>query len=108
MIMNIVKSNCDLLYNMPDLLVRKWIVIELAHLHHSVEIHIQQLEHHIQHVVKPQNFAARHDVLMFKTNHGFDLGVPHCRLPRRKLLFECLYCVLSLVLRVKYLIDHSK
>ena len=41
MAMDIVEGRRDLLYDVPYLFVRKRVIIELAHLHHPVQIHIE-------------------------------------------------------------------
>ena len=41
MTVDVVEGRGDLLYDVPDLLVRKRVIIELAHLHHPVQVHIE-------------------------------------------------------------------
>ena len=108
MVMNIVKGYCDLLYDMSDLLVGKRIVIELSHLHHPVEIHIQQLKYHVKHVVMSKDLAARNYVRMLEAYHCLNFCISHGCFPRSELLLKCFYCILCLVLRVKYLINYTE
>lgn len=59
---DIVQRGGYLHNNVPDLLVRKWIIVELAHLHHAVQVHIEQLKDHIERVLMPNYLQASHYV----------------------------------------------
>ena len=61
---NVVERRGYLLDYVPDLLVRKRVVIELAHLHHPIQVHIEQLEHHIKRVIMPDDLHACDNVLV--------------------------------------------
>ena len=41
MAVDVVKGRSDLLYDVPNLLVGKWVIVKLAHLHHPVQVHIE-------------------------------------------------------------------
>lgn len=87
---DVVEGRRDLLDDVADLLVGEGIIVQLPHLHHAVQIHIQQLEHHIQCVVMPQHLCALDNVWMSKADHSFDLRISHGSFPRLKLTLECL------------------
>ena len=59
---DIVQRGGYLHNNVPYLLVRKRIIVELAHLHHAVQVHIEQLKHHIERVLMPNYLQASHYV----------------------------------------------
>ena len=59
---NIVQRGGYLHNNVPDLLVRKRIIVELPHLHHAVQVHIEQLKDHIERVLMPNHLQASHYV----------------------------------------------
>ena len=64
MAVNVVQRRCNLLDYMSDLLVREWIIVELAHLHHPVQVHIKQLKHHVESIIMPNHLQASHNVLV--------------------------------------------
>ena len=78
---NIVQRGGYLLNNVPNLLVRKWIIVELAHLHHAIKVHIEQLKDHVERVLMPDHLQASHYVRVLQANHGLDLCVSHRGLP---------------------------
>ena len=108
MAVDVVEGWCDLLYDMPDLLVRKWVIVQFAHLHHSVEVHIEQFKHHVESVLVANHLNASDYIWMLKANHGFDFGVSHCRLPRCELAFEGLQSVDLFGFFVSHLVNHAK
>ena len=55
---DVVEGGGDLHYNVPDLLVRKRIVVQLPHLHHSVQVHVEQLEDHVQSIFMADDLEA--------------------------------------------------
>jgi hypothetical protein len=73
---------------MANFLMRKRIIVEFAHLHHPIEVHVKQLEKHVKTVFMSNDFPARHYIGMLQSYHGFDLGVTHCLLPASKFAFE--------------------
>ena len=75
MTVDVIERLGNLLYDVPALLVREWVVVQLAHLHHSIQVHIEQLKHHVKSVVVPDHLHASHDVCMLETDHRFDFGV---------------------------------
>ena len=79
--MDIIQRGSYLLNNVPDLLVRKRIIVKLAHLHHAIQVHIQQLKDHIENVLMPDHLQASHYVSVLQANHGLDLCVSHRGLP---------------------------
>lgn len=105
---NVVQGRSNLLDYVPDFFMRKRVIIELSHLHHAVQVHVQKFEHHVQRVVMPDHLEARHNVLVFQADHGLDLGVPHRSLPRRELSFKGLQCVYLFCLLVCDLVDDSE
>ena len=62
---DVVERRGDLVNDVPDLLVRERIIVQFAHLHHAVQIHVEQLEHHVERVFVTYHFKALHDVRMF-------------------------------------------
>ena len=41
MLVDVLQGVSYLRDDVSDLFVRKWVVIELAHLHHAVEVHVE-------------------------------------------------------------------
>ena len=79
--MDIVKCCGYLLYYVPDLFMTERIIIEFSHLHHSVQVHVKELEKHIEMILMTQHFNASYDIRMLKANHGLNLSVAHGLLP---------------------------
>ena len=88
--------------------MRKRVIVELAHLHHPVQVHVEELEHHVKSVVMPDHLQARDYVLVLQPNHGFNFGVTHSGLPGSELSLEGLQRVDLLAIFVSYLIDNSE
>ena len=105
---NIVQRGGYLLNNVPNLLVRKWIIVELAHLHHAIKVHIEQLKDHVERVLMPDHLQASHYVRVLQANHGLDLCVSHGLLPRSELPLECLQSVDLLCIFITYLVNNTK
>ena len=93
---------------MSDLFVAEGVVVQFAHLHHPVQVHVEELEHHVKSVVMPDHLQARDYVLVLQPNHGFNFGVTHSGLPGSELSLERLQCVYLLSLFVSHLINDSE
>jgi len=74
--------------NVANLLVRERVVIQFAHLHHTVEVHVEQLEHHVECVLMSDYLLATDNIRVLEPNHGLYFGVAHCRFPRCKASLE--------------------
>ena len=107
-VVDVVESLRDLLDDVADLLVREGVVVELPHLHHAVEVHVEQLEDHVQRVVVPEHLDASYDICMLEPDHCLDLGVSHRSLPTRELPLEGLQGVDLVRLLISYLVDDSE
>ena len=105
---DIVKSARYLVYDMSDLLVREGVIVELAHLHHSVQVHVQQLEHHVERVFVANDFEASDDIGMLEADHGFDFSVSHGSFPRRELPLESLQSIYRFGLFIGYLVNDTE
>ena len=108
MTVNVIERGSYLLYDVPDLFVWKWVIVEFAHLHHSVEVHVEEFEHHVESVLVANHLNASDYIWMLKANHGFDFGVSHCRLPWCELAFEGLQSVDLFGFFVSHLVNHAK
>ena len=62
MTMNVVESSGYLLDYVSDLFVTKWIIVQFAHLHHSVKVHIKKFKKHVEMILVAQNFDASYDI----------------------------------------------
>ena len=105
---DVVERGGDLMDDVSDLLVRERIVVQFAHLHHAVQIHVEQLEHHIERVLVTYHFKALNYIRMLQPDHGLNLGVSHRRLPGRELALKGLQRVYFLSLLVGDLIDDTE
>ncbi len=108
MAVNVVESTGELINDVSDLLVREGIIVKLSHLHHSIQIHVKQLKHHIQSVFMPNDLNTGYNIWVLQTNHSFHLGVSHSGFPRCKLSLESLQGVYLLGFLVCNLINDSK
>lgn len=54
-VVDVVQCRGYLLDDVSDLFVRERVVVQLAHLHHPIEVHVEQLKHHVQSVVVPNH-----------------------------------------------------
>ena len=59
---DIVECRGDLVYNVTNFFMREGVIVQFAHLHHAVQVHVKQLEHHVKRVFVPDNFQTLHDV----------------------------------------------
>ena len=78
MLVNVVKAQRNLSDNVSDLFVGKGVVVQFAHLHHSVEVHVQQFKDDHQHCVVEEHLAATDYVDVLQADHGFYFSVTHC------------------------------
>ena len=92
----------------PNLLVAERVIVQFAHLHHPVKVHVEQLEEHVQVVLVAQDFYASYDVGMLQANHCLYLCVAHGLLPRGEFALEGLQGVSVLGLLVLHLVDHPE
>ena len=90
MAVNVVQGRRDLLYDVPDFFVGKRVIVELSHLHHPVQVHIEQLKHHIKSVLVTNNLKAGDNIRMLEAYHSLNFSISHCSLPRCKLALESL------------------
>ena len=93
---------------MSDFFVAEWVIVELTHLHHAVKVHVEQFKDHVQCVLVSDNFHAGDDVWVLEPDHGLDLGVSHCRLPRSELPFEGLQRIYLLRFFIGDLVNDSE
>lgn len=107
-IVDVVEGGGDLLDDVSDLLVGKRVVVELAHLHHAVQIHVQQFKQHVECVLMADHFLTSYNVRVLQPNHRFHFRVAHGDLPRRELAFEGLQCVDLLRRLVSHLVHDSE
>ena len=105
---DVVQSSGYLLDYVSDFLMTEWVVIEFAHLHHSVKVHVEQLEQHVQMVFVAQHLDASYDVGMLQADHCLDLCIAHGLLPRSKFALEGFESVGVLGLLVLHLVHHSE
>ena len=90
MAVNVVQGRRDLLYDVPDFFMGKWVIIELSHLHHPVQVHIEQLEHHVKSVFMANNLKAGDNIRVLEAYHSLYFSVSHRGLPRCELALESL------------------
>ena len=64
MTVNVVKSSGYLLDNVSYLFVTERIIVQFAHLHHSIEVHIKKFEKHVKMILVAQNLDASYDIGM--------------------------------------------
>ena len=88
MAVNVVQGRRDLLYDVPDFFVGKRVIIKLSHLHHPVQVHIEQLEHHVKSVLVTNNLKAGDNIRMLEAYHSFNFSVTHRSFPRCELALE--------------------
>ncbi len=62
--MDIVQGRGYLLNDVTNLLVAEGVIIEFSHLHHSVQVHVQQLEKHVKGVFVTDHFQAGDNILV--------------------------------------------
>ena len=108
MLVDVVEGDGNLFDYVTDFLVRERIVIELSHLHHPVEVHVQQLENDHQHLLVQEYLVATHDVCVLQPNHSFHFCIAHGRFPGRKLALEGLERHRSLCDVVANLVDDTE
>ena len=81
MTVDVVKSCGYLLDYVSDLLVTKRIVVQFAHLHHSIKVHIKKFKKHIEMILVAQNLDASYDIGMLEANHCLYFSVAHRLFP---------------------------
>ena len=106
--MDVIQGRSYLLDDMTDLFVRERIVIEFTHLHHAIQVHVQQLKHHVKGVLVSDHLQTSDYILVLEADHCFDFGVSHGCLPGCKLSLEGLECVNLFGLFVSDLVDDAK
>ena len=104
----IIQSRRDLVDYMSDLFMGERVVVELTHLHHAIEVHVKQLENHVERIFVPDYLKAGYDICVFQSNHRLDFGVTHGGLPRCEISFEGLQRVDLVGLFVGHLVDNSE
>ena len=105
---DVVKSSGYLLDYVPNLFVTKRVIVQFAHLHHSVEVHIKKLEKHVEMILVAQDLDASYDIRMLQANHCLYFSVAHRLFPRCELTLESLKSICVLRLFVLNLIHDSK
>ena len=108
MAVNIVERRGNLIDDVSDLLMREGVIVQLAHLHHAVQIHIKKFKNHVQGVLMTNHFHTSYYIWMLQANHRFDLGVSHGRFPRGKLALKSLQGVDLFGFLVCNLVNNSK
>ena len=108
MTMNVVESSGYLLDYVSNLFVTERVVVQFAHLHHSVKVHIKKFKKHIEMILVAQNLDASYDIGVLKANHCLYLSIAHSLLPRCELTLESFKCICGLSLFVLDLIHDSK
>ena len=104
----IIQSRRDLMDYMPNLFMGERVVVEFTHLHHAIEVHVKQLENHVERIFVPDYLKAGYDICVFQSDHRLDFGVTHGGLPRCEFSFEGLQRVDLVGLFVGHLIDNSE
>ena len=61
-LVDVVEGDGDLLDDVADLLVRKRVVVEFAHLHLTVKIHVEQLKDDHEHLLVQEHFATTDNI----------------------------------------------
>ena len=64
MTMDVVKCSGYLLDYVPNFFMTEGIIVQFAHLHHSIKVHIEKLKKHVEMILMAQNFDASYDIGM--------------------------------------------
>jgi len=107
-LMDVVQRDGNLFYNVSYLFVREGIVVQFAHLHHAVQVHIEKLKDDHEHRIVEENLGAADNVDVLQADHCFDFCVAHCGLPRWKFALEGLQGKDLISYVVTDLVDHAE
>lgn len=108
MTMDVVKCSGYLLDYVPNLFMTERIIVQFAHLHHSVKVHVKKFKKHVEMILMAQNLDASYDIGMLQANHCLHFSVAHCLFPRCEFTLESLKSICILRLFVLNLIHNSK
>jgi len=105
---DVLERGRDLEDNVADLLMTEWVVVQLTHLHHAVEIHVKQLKQHEETILMANDLHTVDNIGMLESDHSFDLCVSHGLFPAGKLALELLERICLLSFLVAHLVYHAK